>query len=275
MKRFLPLLLASCAFARPMTASNGDLADYRAVALAKTEGDRLSRATRYLDRHPNGAWADDVRTAFANEEPAYYRACTTSRSAAIDYLAWLPHGPHAEAALSLVRSFDEHEPEDEQSRMLKAAHENEARLERMAQERTDASEAAVEAARVAIDGAIFGHKLEEAHDLSRWLLGGLSFGRTPTERTRKLPFTVPTRTGPVERVLELTLDVQLLNGTISFVQISGPDLFQRWAEAALVREVTREEARRYALDAIDALARARGGNLRVELGDDRVDVLPK
>src|SRR5512142_2747760 len=108
-----------------MVASNADLADYRAVALARTEGDRLARASRYLERHPDGAWAKDVRAAFDAEEPSYYRASTKSRSAAVDYLACLPRGPHANAALSLVRSFDEHEPEDEQSRMLEAAHENE------------------------------------------------------------------------------------------------------------------------------------------------------
>jgi hypothetical protein len=271
----LPLFLASCALARPMVASNADLSDYRAVALARAEGERLARATRYLDRHPDGAWAADVRAAFATEEPAYYQASTKSRSAALDYLAWLPRGPHADAAFALVRSFDEREPEDESSRMVKAAAENEKRLERLAEERALANDAAVEAARVALTPAIYGRPLEQPTELSRWLSSGMNIGRTPTHRTRVLGYTIPSKNGPIVRTLEFTLTATITSDAVASVVIDGPELFMRWAEAALAREVTQGEAERYVRDAVTTLARSPGDALSVTVENNLITVLPK
>src|SRR5678815_1721571 len=141
---------------RPIVASNGDLAEARQVKLARAEGDRLSRIGKYLEHHPNGEWATEFRAAFDAEEPAFYRASTKSRGAAIDYIAWLPRGPHAEAAFALVRSFDEPVAETEEARMLKAAQDDEKRLERLAQERQDAKDAVLEVSRVLVDPVNYG-----------------------------------------------------------------------------------------------------------------------
>jgi len=254
----LPLLLASCAVMRPIVASNGDLVEARQVKLAHAEGDRLSRMGKYLEHRPNGEWAGEFRVAFDAEEPAFYRASTKSRAAAIDYLAWLPRGPHAEAAFALVRSFDEPVAETEEARMLKSAEENEKRLERLAQERQDAKDAALEAARVLVDPINYGRPVEQSPELARFMLGGLNFGRTPTKRTRVLSFTIPSKTGPVVRTLEFTVtltrssDVQVTGAVID-----GPDLFQRWAEATLVREVSASEAEHFVRDAVTTLAQGR------------------
>jgi hypothetical protein len=272
-KKLAALLLASCAVTAPLTASNGDLADHRDFVLARDEGERLARATRYLERHPSGAFAAEVRGAFAAEEPAYYRACQKSRSRAVDYLAWLPHGPHADAAVALIISFDEHQPEDEQSRMLRAARENEARLERAAEDRSDAENVALETLRIVVQPVVYGRKLEEDGELTRYLLAGRSIGATPSLRTRTRRFTVPARSGPVERTLEITLHVERDDGdVVTAAEVSGPALFARMAEASMLREVSAAEAERYVRDVVSAMARARGGELSVEFGPDRIRV---
>jgi len=274
-KRFFALLLASCAACaviRPIVASNGDLADARTVTLARAEGDRLARIGKYLERRPKGEWAGEFRAAFDAEEPAFYRASTKSRSAAIDYLAWLPRGPHAGAAFALVRSFDEHEPEDEQARMLKAAQENEKRLERLAQDRQDAKDAALEAARVLVDPAIYGRPLEQSPELARFMLGGLNFGRTPTKRARVLSFTIPSKNGPLERTLEFAVSLTIVNDAVMGAAIDGPDLFQRWAEASLVREVSPSDGERFVRDAVTTLAQ---GHVEIGLSNNLVTFTKK
>jgi hypothetical protein len=278
MRRALALvpLLASCAAVRPLTASNADLVDHRAVVLARDEGQRLRRAHEYLERHPKGAWAEDVHALFDREEPSYYRACKKSRSAAVDYLAWLPQGPHAEAAASLLLSFDEHEPQDEKSRMLRAAQKNEERLERAAEERQAAESIALEALRVALDPSAYGRKLEEDGGLTRYLLAGTSFGATPSARTRSRTFTIPTRASPLERTLEVTLRVLLDDGgAVTAVEIYGPALFARMAEASTLRVASPAEADRYARDVVETMRRAAGASLHVEWRPDLVRIRGK
>ncbi len=271
----LALALCSCAAVRPLTASNADAADHRSFTLARAEGERLRLATHYLERHPDGAWAPDVRAAFDAEEPRYYAASQKSRAAAIDYLAWLPRGPHAEAALSLVLSFDEHEPETESARMVAAARANEARLERAAQDREEAENAALESLRAVIDASVYGKKLEDDGDLTRFLLAGRSIGTTPSRRTRFRRFTIPTRNGPIERTLEITVDVhQSEAGVVTGATVTGPELFARMAEASLLREVAPAEAERYVRDALESMTRANGAGLRLQIDRDLVRIAP-
>jgi hypothetical protein len=240
---------------RPIVASNGDLVDARQVKLARAEGDRLSRIGKYLEHHPDGEWAGEFREAFDAEEPAFYRDATKSRTAAIDYLAWLPRGPHAEAAFALVRSFDEPQAETEEARMLESARKDEKRLERLAEERQDAKDAALEAAHVLVDAANYGRSVEQSPDLSRFMLGGLNFGRTPTIRTRVRSFTIPSKNGPLVRTLEFTVTLTKNGDVVTGAVMDGPDLFQRWAEAALVREVSPSDAEHFVRDAVTTLAR--------------------
>jgi hypothetical protein len=255
-KRLLPIFVVSCAVMRPIVASNGDLADARQVKLAHAEGDRLSRIEKYLERRPNGEWAGEFRAAFDAEEPAFYRDSNKSRAAAIDYLAWLPRGPHAQAAFALVRSFDEPQAETEEARMLESARKDEKRLERLAEERQDAKDAALEAAHVLVDPANYGRPVEQSPELARFMLGGLNFGRTPTKRTRVLSFTIPSKNGPLARTLEFTVTLTKTEAeNVTGAVLDGPDLFQRWAEAALVREVSPSDAEHFVRDAVTTLAR--------------------
>ena len=54
--------------------------------------------------------------------------------------------------------------------------------------------------------------------------------------------------------------------------IDGPDLFQHWAEAALVREVSASEAEHFVRDAVTTLAR---GQVEVALSNNLVTFAKK
>src|SRR5208283_3180712 len=92
------LACAGCGVSKQMFANPGDFADYRAFRSAAQEGTRLSRAQQYLRRHPDGAWADEVRASFEVEEPTWFEGAKASRERARDYVVDLPHGPHVQAA---------------------------------------------------------------------------------------------------------------------------------------------------------------------------------
>lgn len=264
MKKLALIFVAGCAVVRPMVASNDNLADHRAFVLARAEGDRLAHAQRYLESHPRGAWAADVRAAFDVEEAAYYRNSTRSRDAAIDYIAWLPRGPHVAAAYALVRSFDEHEPEDEASRMVSAARASEERFERAAAERQAATDAVLVPLRLVVDPDVYGRPLADSHELSSWLLAARNFGATPTRRTRSVTFTLPSRDATLPRTLEITVEIEQRGDVVSGVVVSGPDLFARTAAANLLREPTAAEAETYVRDLVMTLVRARAASVHVE-----------
>src|ERR1700733_4061035 len=100
--------LAGCAIPRQMLATPDDLRDYRVFRTAAHEGRRLAMAQRYLARHPDGAWAAEVRPLFEAEEEAWFEAAKSSRTRAREYVIDLPDGPHIEGARSLLVLFDEH-----------------------------------------------------------------------------------------------------------------------------------------------------------------------
>src|SRR5579862_9704831 len=83
-----------CAVPTQMFAAADDYADYRQFRVAAEPGKRLARAQAYLERHPRGHWADEVRVAFDSEEEAWFEAAKESRARARDYVVDLPHGPH-------------------------------------------------------------------------------------------------------------------------------------------------------------------------------------
>src|SRR5688500_9404005 len=80
MKRALcMLLLTGCASFKTVLAPPNDLEDYRAYRVAAYRGTRLARAQKYLERHPAGTFADEVRAAFEEEEPRYFAEAQESR----------------------------------------------------------------------------------------------------------------------------------------------------------------------------------------------------
>src|ERR1700722_955063 len=119
----------ACALPQQMLAAPDDLADYRAFRVAAHEGRRLFQAQRYLERHPHGAFSEEVRAVFDREEAAWFEAAKTSRVRAKEYVVDLPDGPHAEAARSLMVLFDEHQEDTDTLSLLADARHTAATLD--------------------------------------------------------------------------------------------------------------------------------------------------
>lgn len=241
-------LLSSCAPLRGVLAPNDDLDAYRAYRFASGDGERLARAQRYLDGHPRGVWASEVSAALAEGEPAYFERAKESREAAIDYLAHLPTGPHAAAALAVVDVFDRRLHDLEAARLLVEARRTETLLERASAQRRAAVDELVALVAVLLHESSWGVSLDELPaELRRAIVGpARSTWGAPTSRDIELFFSVPAHSGRESRILSARFELVLEHGRVAEGRLRGPDLFVRWAEASLVET----------LDAADVADRA-------------------
>jgi hypothetical protein len=88
-----------CTVGRAMIASSGDYADYRRTRVAKGLDERLAAAADYLRAHPDGVYAESLRSWFDGAEPLFYAVRRRSMAGLEAYLQALPSGPHADEAL--------------------------------------------------------------------------------------------------------------------------------------------------------------------------------
>ena len=224
-----------CAALRPVTASSGDLADYRETRTQRTWGRRLAAMQRYLERRPDGAWAAEVREELDREEPRFFARASDSREGVRGYLTDLPRGPHADAAVSLLVAFDTKVEDVETERMLKAARTTEARLGEAAEQRRAADEWVANALAALADDAPWGKPRGASPALVAQLKGPRqgTWGGLPDRVDVRLPFAAPGRGDLFARTLEATLALE--GDELRAATLSGPDLFVRWAEIDAVR----------------------------------------
>lgn len=244
---------AACAELRPMIAPPDDLEDYRAFRVAAAEGTRLARAKRYIDRHPDGAWIREVRRAFDEEEPRFYERAQASREGVRRYLADLPDGPHAEAALALLIAFESSMQDAELRDIARRARFEDVRLEAAAVKRRAVSEAILSAVGVLLDDDAYGAPLSEAPAKLRALLVGEdapTWGGVPSRREDDYFFHLPTRPSRESRLLTLEIAVTESDGVVTGGRVEGSDMLVRWAEAdtiaALDPSVAVDRAEAYA-----------------------------
>ncbi len=225
----------ACAVVKPIVADSGDLADYRAFRVAAHEGVRLSRAQHYLDAHPSGAWASEVRAAFDAEEPRYFEAATASRAKTSEYLTDLPHGPHAAAAIALLTAFDTKVEDIATARLLRDARRTEAKLERASVQRRGIGETILGDVAALLDPSLYGARPDELPPTVRSALGGTApptwGGRPLTRRTTDFFFSVPSRLARESRIVTIELALELEAGRVTSGVVRGVDLFVHWEEA--------------------------------------------
>jgi hypothetical protein len=235
------VLLTGCAAFKQVVAENSDLADYRSFKVAAREGVRLARAQAYLEAHPHGTWAGDVRAAFDAEEPPYFEACQRSRAGVSDYLVDLPRGPHVPAAFALLVAYDAKVEDVETARLMRDARRTEAQLEAAAAGRRAVGEAILGAVGALCEDNVYGGSIDEAPPSLRRTLGGEAaptWGPIPARRQRDRFFVLPTQGGRESRVASMTVSVERdERGAITAGRIEGQDLFVRWDEADLVRSL--------------------------------------
>lgn len=231
------LALSGCAALRPMTASPGDLADYREARTAPTWGRRLAAIQRYLERRPDGAWSHELRESWELEEPRFFAKASETRAGVRGYLADLPRGPHADACVSLLVAFDTKVEDLETDKMLKAARTTEARLAEAAEQRRTADEWVATSLAALADDAPWGKPLDASPVLLAQLKGThpSTWGGLPDRVEARFTFAVPDRGGLLERRVEVTLALDATGGALRAGSLSGPDLFVRWAEIDALR----------------------------------------
>lgn len=253
----LGLGTGGCAGVRAMTAPSGDLADYRAFRVAAYEGTRLARAQHYLEAHPNGAFADEVRAAFEEEEPRFFERAQASREGVRRYLADLPNGPHARAAIVLLGALESDMQDAELRDIARRVHYEDAKLEERAVQRRAVGEAILTAVGVLLEDDVYGVPRSDAPQPLRALLAGTkstTWGGVPQRREEDLFFVLPTRPERESRLLTLEISVEESDGVVRGGRIEGADMFVRWAEADRIVRLDpsafedRNEAQVHALD---------------------------
>lgn len=253
------VLLSACAAlgcaaagraARPLVAANDDARAFRAVESAESWGARLAAVQRYLERHPGGAYATDVREIWAREEPRFFERASATREGARGYLADLPRGPHASAALSLLVAFDAKVDDFETYKWLKAARSTEKMLSEAAAERQAADEWLSSALAELLKDETWSRAFEEAAGLVVVLRGARpgTWGGVPTTRDVRFAYAVPSPEGLVRRMLEARLAVRVEGGVARAAILEGSGLFLAWAEIMALRplEPARTEDRAFA-----------------------------
>ncbi len=232
-------LLAGCAVSKQMLAAPSDLDDYRAFRTAAHEGRRLYQAQRYIDKHPHGAWVDEVRAAFDTEEQAWFEGAKTSRARAREYLVDLPGGPHAEAARALLVLFDEHQADVETLELLAAARRTGAMLDYESNRRKRVSDVILEELAALLAPDTWGARLDAPPPALAGALRGEvahTWGGAPhVQREDQLFFVLPTPQGVQGRVADVGFQIFLTAGRVREGAVAGDDLFVRWTESMVVR----------------------------------------
>jgi hypothetical protein len=226
--------VTGCAELRPMIAPSDDLEDYRAFRVAAAEGTRLARAKRYVDRHPKGVWVREVQAAFEEEEPRYFERAQASREGIRRYLADLPEGPHADAALALLMAFGSSMQDAELRDIARRVRYEDAKLEAAAVQRRAVGEAILSAVGVLLDDDVYGAPLSMAPSKLRAMLLGKNaptWGRVPNRNEDDYFFVLPTRPDRESRLLTLEISVVESNGVVTGGAVEGTEMLVRWAEA--------------------------------------------
>lgn len=97
--------LTGCHGAKPLVAPTADYGDYRAIRTAASLDDRLALTWDYLQRRPDGWYAERLRRYFDRAEPVFYKVRRQNVAGLEAYLRALPDGPHAEDAVNRVTAL--------------------------------------------------------------------------------------------------------------------------------------------------------------------------
>lgn len=217
-----------------MTAPSDDLEDYRAFRVAAAEGTRLARAKRYVERHPNGVWIREVKAAFDEEEPRHFEEAQASREGVRRYLADLPDGPHAQAAIAMLMAFGSSIEDAELRDIARRVRYEDAKLEAAAGKRRAVGEGILSAVGVFLDEDVYGTPLSDAPPKLRFLLMGKNaptWGGVSARHEEDHFFLLPTRPERESRLLTLEISVIEDGGAVKGGTVEGSDMLVRWAEA--------------------------------------------
>jgi hypothetical protein len=213
---------------------SSELEDYRAFRVEP----RLANAQRYLEKHPRGAYAAEVRAYFEREEARWFAEARASSERAMAYLTELPRGPHAAEVLEAAVALEAVSKEREVERLVREARRRDAYLEAKAAGRQRVRERIFELLAALLDENVYGAYIESLPPpLARVMAQPrtpITWGGVALRRADDLFFTIPTAEGAESRLVTVEILLALERGRVAEGRIEGEDLFVRWAEADLV-----------------------------------------
>jgi hypothetical protein len=249
------LALTGCAVTRQMLSDPEDFGDYRAFRQAQHPGTSVARAQAYVERHPSGEWAPEVRATFEAEEGEWIEAARTNRDRALDYIVDLPGGPNIDLAHKLLLQFDENRDDKATIELLAAARRTAAMLDIESERRRHIGELVLAEIGALLDPATWGASIQDPPPALAQVLRGAAqrtWGAAVDDREDDVFFVVPTREGAQSRVMRIRFQLTVSKGRVVEGRIHGEDLFVRWAEAMNIRafEATSKAEREAAASAV-------------------------
>lgn len=227
MKRLALLVLCGCT---RLVMPSSELDDYRAWRVTR----RLADAQRYLENHPRGAYASEVRADFEREEARWFAEARASSERAMQYLIDLPRGPHAREVMQIAVAHEAVSKERELERLVREARKRDAYLESKSAGRQRVRERVFEHLAALLDENVYGAHIETLPaPLARALAQPRTWG-APVHKAEDVFFMIPTAEGAESRLLTIELTLTLEGGRVVEGRVHGEDLFVRWAEADLV-----------------------------------------
>lgn len=274
-----------CGLGRALVASPADHDDYVAIRMAAHEGTRVARQKAYLERHPKGVYAAEVRAAYEADEPAYFERAKATPEGARDYLASLPDGPHAGPASAALRGVYERADNIALDRELREGRLAEVRFQRARKARAAAAQAFLDAlAAISAPGVLGASFDTPPASLLRAAHGDLgSLSGLPARSERDAFFALPAPKGShdSDRVLSYRVELRERHHRVVRVEIAGPDLFVRFREAessaALDASLPadRKVATAHALEVVAGALEARFPKATCEVPPGRGEVLAR
>lgn len=218
--------------------SRSDYTDYRALRLAPDHDAKLVAMQRYVARHPDGRWVDEVQRERKASDRAAFEAGKSTRAGIELYLTAFPDGEYANQArsrLSAVAAIEARKREEE------------ARAAQLAEERKVRE---AELSRTWVS-RFFGYWVKTLYGLDHWGSPieqlaranpdfSRAFGRPPRPRCSsdecvkyyESGYAVPVPGGTrLERTMRLVLRLRMDRGRVTRAELLLPSWgFSRWKE---------------------------------------------
>jgi hypothetical protein len=230
----LLVVLGGCAVLAP----KAEYRDYRAVRLASDDSERLLAMQRYVARHPDGRWYDEVQGERARREQAVFEAGKSDRAGLVLYMSAFPDGSFAGQARSRLSAIALIEDRKRQEAALAVRMAQERKLRDAELTRTWVSRFLSYWARTLVQLQGWGTPIEQVArtnaEFSR------AFGRAPRPRCTtdecvkyyESAYAVPVPGGTrIERAMNLVLRLRLAQGQLTRAELLLPSWgFSRWHE---------------------------------------------
>lgn len=238
-------VLSGCTASQRVFAGRKDYALYRDYRLADTLLERLRTGNRYLKDVPDGRFRPEVQGWFTAREAQFLKTAHDRPSLLRAYLSAMPDGPHAQHVidrlleLELLRKYRDAEALREEQRIARAVKE----MEDAARGREDLQKKLAELLRVLGDVRSFGAPVSALPE-QLFVALGVKPSELPcdAERCRKtltVKYALPSGRDFAHREAALSVALELEQGVLRSVELSGPELFSRLSEAISLVPTTR------------------------------------